>query len=57
VDHLDLEAIFVITCLISERPYVSQLLHSPWTVAFGVFEIDCKHTSLEYNVKLEVCAF
>jgi hypothetical protein len=41
------------TYLISGRPYVSQLLHVPWTVAFGVFEIDCKHKSLE----LEVCAF
>lgn len=52
VHHLDLEGIFVITYLISERPYVSQLLHFPWTVAFIVFEIDCKHKSLE----VEVCA-
>lgn len=51
--RLDLEVIFVFTYLISERPYVSQVLHFPWTVAFGVFEIDCKHKSLE----LEVCAY
>jgi hypothetical protein len=53
VHHLDLEGIFVITSLISERPHFTQLLHFPWTVVFGVFEIDCKHKSLE----LEVCAF
>jgi len=50
VHHLDLEGVSVITYLISERP---QLLYFPWTVAYVVFEIGCKHKSLE----LEVCAF
>ena len=57
MDRLDLERIFVITYLISERPYVLQLLHFQWTLAFRVFEIDCKYKLLEYSVDLEVCAF